>query len=271
MKFYGHADANELASVRSWHPRTGWSITRRWTGNPAALDTIQAQLLADGVPIDRDPGERGGFGRISGTFGADTDQPEDQPLSDNWSLVGNDLEKTLWELPQVVAETSKIPGDDTTKIQRLARLKADIDALVRGQTTTTGDTGEEIDLTVDQLMLVVAALGMSTTVFLGLMKSMAAGVESWSVSQFVLRNVRVLAKNFGSSLKPNYDNVGKVLTTATLKQQEQVPSVLPFDIPEGVWLKRTPTADYESADKTVVTREFWHADSYDKFVYGEAL
>jgi hypothetical protein len=85
------------------------------------------------------------------------------------------------------------------------------------------------------------------------------------VSQWVLRHTIIIAAN--STIKPSLINVGKVFTTQMVQLIENIPATLKFDLPQGWWLKRTPTVEQTSADKFTITQEFWHGDAFDPFVY----
>jgi hypothetical protein len=96
-----------------------------------------------------------------------------------------------------------------------------------------------------------------------LVNQMSLGVEAFTVSQYVLRRVLIIAAN--SSIKPSLEHVGEIYRTAELVQAEAVPGTIRFDLPEGYWLKRTPTVDQMSLDKWQITQEWWHADAYSPF------
>jgi len=83
-----------------------------------------------------------------------------------------------------------------------------------------------------------------------------------------LRHTVVITSN--STIQPVLTNVGKVYSTAALQSAENIPGTIKFSLPDGYWLKRTPTVDQYGTDKWQITQEYWHADSYSTFLYEEA-
>jgi hypothetical protein len=116
---------------------------------------------------------------------------------------------------------------------------------------------------------VCTAYNITWSVIRNVIKSFALGTDSYLVSQYVLRHVRVLASN--TSLRPSYTNVGKVFpTTDALTLSEGTPTFLLDALPSGVWLKRTPSVDQVAPDKWSITQEYWHAETYNSFIYETA-
>ena len=280
--FFGYEGAAELPSVSTWDPRTGDSLERRWKGRPTAIDGIEAQLRAAGIPFRREVMPNGGYNIITAIYGAAETQPAGEPLADLWDLVGNDLEKSIWLCDDVRAELKKMAsGLDVTRLAGLARLRADCEALARGDAITYDtQTGEQGTLTVEQWLDGITTYitptyaqgnlnALNPLVFKKLLRSLSQGVEAFVVSQYVLRHRQVIAK--GSTIKPSTANINKVYTnTLDMMDVEAVPNDLPFDLPEGVWLKKTPTRDQVAGDKWQITQEWWHADDYDDLAYKPA-
>jgi len=271
MNYAGTIDVVELPALKSWDPRSGWTITRRFRGSPAAVSVVASSWIASGNRVQIESAEDGSFDTLGVILGAEDTQPANLPLADQWSLVGNDLEKSLWTLPAIVAEMDKVSIANTDHVHALSLLRTDVEAFARGETSVPDpqNPGSTMDLTLSGLQTVVEALGMSWPVWLALITSMARGEEAWSVSQFVLRHTLTISAN--SSIRPSYDGVGRVYSSSTLIGVEQIPNTLKFVIPDGYWLKRTPTVEQTAADKYQITQEWWHAESYDLFIYGSPL
>jgi hypothetical protein len=253
--------------VANWDPRSGWKLSRRWRGLVAPVLQLREQLRSLGVSVQYELEENCSYATVEATYGAEDGQPADQPLSDQWTLAGNDLEKSLWELPAVRAEFNKIPEDDS-KPRALAVIRKNVESLASGELTVVDEFGVEATGTdaTSVFLLMIAQLGLDPTVFSKLVSSRAAGVESYTVSQWVLRRTTIIASN--STIKPSLSNIGKLLTTSYLTQIEEIPTTIRFDLPpNGYWLKRTPTFEQTAADKWQITQEWWHADDYDKFIY----
>lgn len=266
MSLAGAIGPVELRPAKSWDPRSGWSIVRRWRGEESVIAILADQYRAAGYRVEVDPSDDGSYDILRVQLGAEETQPPDQPLADQWTLAGNDLEKSLWSLPVIRTEM-----DACENTMALAMLRADIEAMVRGETAVPDPQtpSTTIDLTLDGLKSVVEELGMNWAPWLALITSLARGEESYSVSQYVLRHVLTIGSN--STIKPSYDNVGRMYSTASLEAAEQIPSTLKFVLPAGFWLKRTPTVDQTAADKYQITQEWWHAEQYDPFIYGEPV
>ncbi|MHC1762925.1 MAG: hypothetical protein AB9869_01280 [Verrucomicrobiia bacterium] len=280
-RFYGASGAVELGSVEVWDPRAGESLERRWKGTPAAIDTIEGQLRAAGIPFRREVSPSGGYNIITGIYGAAETQAATEPLADLWDLLGNDMEKSIWLADEVRNELKKLGSAlDPTQIAGLARLRADVEALARGDVITyNSTTGEEGTLTVAQWLNTITHLiepvwpgnpaALNPAVFMRLLRSLSMGGEAFIISQYVLRHRLIIAKN--STIRPSTNNINRVYTnTLDMTTAESVPTDLPFDLPDGMWMKKTPTREQVAADKWQITQEWYHVDDYDDLAYQAA-
>lgn len=265
MNFHGFTGLSELSAAPGWDPRYGATVIRRWRGTPAGVALAAQELRSVGVRYQIEPQGDGGYHVLVATYGADETQPEDQALSDTWSLAGNDLEKELWDHPLIQAELDKITSPDSYHVA--ARLRRLCDAVVTGEDDSPDpqNNGETLQATVTQIVSACSGLTISSDPFVKYVRSRIAGVEVWSISQWVLRRTTVVSTR--STIKPALVNVGKIFTTDMLRTVELVPPQIRFDLPTGYWLKRTPTFDQSSADKWTAIQEYWHSDRYDDFVY----
>jgi hypothetical protein len=246
----------ELPSGRSWDPRIGFTIIRRYRGSLTQIQMVEANAKAANLRVQIEPDTEGGFGVVSVWYGAEETQPSDVPLADTWELVGNDLEKELWELPKVVEALS------TLTLTKRRRIRIEVESWLTGPLVVGDVTYSDWDayiayaeLTADQAEILKE-----------LVTERIRGVQAWTVSQWVLRRTLIIAAN--STIKPALSDVGKVRSTTTLKSEENIPSTVKFDLPEGFWLKRTPTFTQTAADKWTITQEWWHADAYSELIYG---
>lgn len=258
--YYGQAVIVELPDVRSYDPRTGWRVTKRWRGTPDAIRQKTQEVVNAKMQCTLEPSDDGGYDVLSASYGVDLYDGTGATLADQWSLQGNDLEKSIWELPAVKTELAKI-----TDSSKVGLLRSDIEALARGDETIRDESGEEIDLTETALLDVAVALGCTRSVIKSLIDSMSRGVDSFLVSQYVLRHTVTVAS--GSSIRASYTGVGYVYSTDQLTAAETIPNNIIFSLPTGVWLKRTPTVDQISYDRWQIVQEWWHADAYDSFIY----
>lgn len=274
MSFFGVSGLVELPSAPGWDPRSGDIIHRRWRGTPTEIAAAKASLRTAGIRYQVEPTDDGGYQVIGAYYGAEDTQPPGEPLSDQWTLDGNDIEKSLWELPAVRAELDKIlitNYRDPIQLALMAglhELRPMMEAYARGEQKWTQPNGTEVDLTVGYIYGFVMTIGLDPAVLMPLLLSLTKGVESYTVSQWVLKHTLVIAAN--STIKPSKTNIGKMYATASLIEAESIPNTLRFDLPDGYWLKRTPTVDQTAADKWTISQEWWHADAYDPFIYQEA-
>ena len=246
MKYTGSVKSVQLPERRIWDPRSGWQIGYRYLGPTEDLVLLEFDARNLGRRTELDPHPQGGRGMLTIWVGAEATQAPDQPLVDRWTLAGNDLEKSLLEHPDVLA------AFPDTNPQARANLRSDLDDVMSGEKTVQ----EMLDATTDPTQQAMINL---------LVNQMSLGVEAFTVSQFVLRRVLIIAAN--SSIKPSLEHVGEIYTTAELVQAETVPGTIRFELPEGYWLKRTPTVDQMSLDKWQITQEWWHADAYGPFYH----
>lgn len=265
----GNPGPVELPATRIDDPRTGPALVRRFRGERMAVEALATTHRSAGARTEVTPDEGGTWATLLANYATDPSAPTDVPLTDIWEMDGNDLEKTLWEHPKIVAELAKA-RDDSYGIasNKLHRIKAEVEALMSGETETTDDDGQTYNLTPEHIVglhVVNLGPGMRTDVWYKFLEALGRGVESWTISQYVLRHTTVIGGR--SRIRPALDNVGKVFTTGRLKGAEAIPSTLMFDLPEGYWLKRTPSVRQTAPDKWTITQEWWHADAYDGFVY----
>ena len=99
------------------------------------------------------------------------------------------------------------------------------------------------------------------------------GTEFFTVSQYVLRNIKVVPPTTNQS--PEHANVGSQFTnalmTATSGNGQSVPAVMLSGISSGFWLKRTPSVEQTTEGNYQITKEFWYSEDYDTNIYGTAI
>ena len=257
MKFTGQRTVGPILG-KNWDPRTGWQSVVKYIGLPSDLNTIFETWRAAGARGEIEPDLEGKYHTLTVRLGYDPDSTPTAPYSDLWSMVGNDLEKSLWEsdlLQAAVFGTPTHAGMGLTA-DLLAQLKTDLESFLGGALSL----GEVRNL---------PATGDARTVIALYLTERLRGVESFPVSQYVIRRVTTFPKQL--ALKPDLTRVGKMIRKATFASLEGMPSNVPFDLPEGFFLKRTPSAEQISSDKSTITQEWWHADTYSDFIYGAAL
>jgi hypothetical protein len=258
----------ELKPEISFDPRSGYSIVRRWRGTEYQIDLLATSYEFRGFRVERTPSDNGGKSFLRVYFGAEETWPPDKPLVDKWSKRGNNLEKSLWSLPKVKAELAKVTNPQD--YGKVALLKADVEGFAKGDTKTTDDKGKSQLLNLAWIDAECNSVGMDLNVIHGLIGAFARGEEAFPVSQFVLMRTQIIT--FNSTIEPDETNVDKIFTTSGMKTLfPSIPDKIKNQMKEGFWLKQTPTEDQVASDKIQIEYEWWFAEYYDPFIYGDPI
>lgn len=259
MQGFGDIGPTELKTIRASDPKSGPTVTRRWR----ARDDIAEELYLSETPPaeDRVYGGRwskepsdGGFTIVSLTYAGDpTSSSFADPLSDEWELDANELQKDIWGDPKVVAVFT---SGGTIDYAAFFQWKKGVEQYFKGE----GTDGDSID------SLIPAGAGDDIKDFL---LNFGKGQRSYDVSQFVLRNTKIVHN--ASTLKVATDNVLRFYTTAALVRVEGVPNSLKFEMPDGYWQRRSPKTKIHTNGRETLSQEFWHADDYSRFSYGAPI
>lgn len=246
----------EQATERNWTPKQGWRTSRVWVGGDAETTALAAQIQAEQgafVNMTLAP-QDGGISRLTVTFDdvQDGDEPEadssGEPTADQdtFTLQGNDMEKSIWSHPSISALASSANSDYNWLRKNLPSIQKN-------------GTWEDVIAAWSSYTWVDSA---TTLVIFKLFRD---GVESYSVSQFVLRRSRTIKSKAQGTL--SVSNVGKQFTIAQLQSVEGLPTTLRFAMPStGTWIKRTPTVNFDG-NKVTCDVEFWHADAWSTILY----
>jgi hypothetical protein len=243
----------------------------RWRGTLASLWALLEPLKVAGWKFDLDPESESEYYTLTATYAVESagdKTPSNDPakvLADIWTLTGNDLEKSLWEHPKIKTELNKIATETSSDAdwKQLLDFRKAINDYVSG----SYDTSDPDYATIGDLTPALSPPINSTIIkeFIGLM---CMGTDTYTVSQYVLR--RTVEVPWNTSFKPSLTNVGNVYSTSSLTSIELIPSSIKFTLPDGYWLKRTPTMEQQASGTWQVTQEWWHADSYSTFIYEQA-
>lgn len=246
----------EQATERKWEPKKGWRTSRVWVGGSAEITALAAQIQFESgafVSMTVSP-QDGGVSRLIATFDdiGDDSKPEatsnGEPEADldTWTLQGNDMEKSIWSHPSISDLANTATADYDWLRKNLPPIQKN-------------GTWEDVIAAWAGFIFVDSA----TT--LKIFKMFRDGVESYSVSQFVLRRTRTIKNKAQGTL--SVSNVGKQFTIAQLRTAEQLPAVTRFAMPAaGAWIKRTPTVNFDNT-KVTCDGEFWHADTWSDILY----
>lgn len=259
--FYG-SSATPVWFGRVWDPRRGWSTVKYQRGTPADMLVAFNAARAAGYRVREDPDPEGGFTTISIEIGNDDNHPLDEPLTDEWSLVGNDLEKSIFNHSKV--EVLRAGGGQTNQAWDSTKSAAFRKAC---EEVASGSTTDDIETVLFEKYSAWSQNEIDTAG--EIVNELARGTEAFTVSQFVLKRTTIVPQR--TDLKKSVEGAGLVYTTEQLQSAESVvPETLKFILPAGFWLKRTPTVTQEGRDKWRFEQEWWHADDYSEFLYDRA-
>jgi hypothetical protein len=289
MNVVGNLGPVQLLNESQYEFKQGTTRSMKFRGTQQDLEALRYMLTGYTGSLMRSSvvQQDGPFFELHADFaGVDLNGiPTDDQAMNQWYMVGNDLELELWKLPKVKAKL-----DAMTSIQVAALKQQFTDGLAAGTPPES--------LTIDP--------PENQTFFREMFTEMQKGVISFPHSQIVLRNVRVVWDNF--DLYPYFfRDCGKLVRTETLISalETALPemyrnAMLPefytrftyaFIFPyiyktairqlaakdlasgegEGVWLIRTPTLDPFDEHRYTLTAEWWYAQDYSHFIYGDPL
>ena len=245
----GNTSLLELPPERQYEPKTGWRLTRKWRGLLADCNAFASTVAGPSVSVQVTPDDSG-MGSVSvrqaemesgsaGNNPAQTGEPEAD--SDVWDLDGNDLEEPVWEHKAVAAYAVLDPTDYDYLRRSYEEAKADGNWKDFIGTFNTPE-GNAIWL-------------MLTT-----------GVESYLISQYVLRRTRA----FASSSRGAFNLAGANLQYSTQQLLELGPPMhIAPKLPSGAWLKSTSKIQSGNG-KTSCSEEWRHAESWLELLYPKA-
>lgn len=238
---------------RQWDWTSGALHVRKWEGPSSGLQDFILYELPGGwhrfeIEDDTEFAEIVVSYASSGTDGVGS-EASDGLVQLWWELDGNDIEKSIWEHPKVVARTKEY------SVSQMASLREYFETVMDGTATSSwadplGGSPENTDVNSAMLLL-------------------ARGVESFTVSQYVLRKSQVVRQ--GTSLKASHSNINKIFSYAALTAAE--PTLASYHLVDapGVntlkWLKRTPDVRPAQNGMFEITIEYWGADSWEPLLY----
>lgn len=287
--YKGQTAPTEQAPQRSWDSTSGYTTTRIWIGKKESVEQFSSGYINDSAGNSIAAGYTSSAISYDGpiatlhvtypatSFGSSSSSTSGQmptasdiaaaTLSSQWYLDGNDLEKDLFNLPKMLAIANAMPNSGLAQWRKdfdthLAS-RTDPDDVPMGVASMYSGTGTVKGMTEAQQAAYVK----------GIYTSMIRGVEFFTVSQYVLRNIKVVPPTTNQS--PSHSNVGKMfahsLMTATTGNGQSVPSALLSGVSDGYWLKRTPSVQQQQNGFFQISTEFWYTEEYESNIYGTAL
>lgn len=227
------------------------------------MDAAAAAEQAAGRRVSVEPdGKNDAYDLLTVTYVTPDGSTPSEWLTDNWALLGNMLQKSVWAAPKIAAEMVKI---ESGRVR--GELRTKMEALARGNSKWVAVDGTTEDLKESDFLDWCAAqgTGVSRAVFEQLLLDMGQGAETYQMAQFVLRHQYSFVN--GALIKDPYVYANKIMTTEVLKVVEAFPATLPFDLPAGVWLKQCPSVQPLGGNKYQIEEEWWHADDYARSLH----
>lgn len=219
-----------------WSAQRGaMAVVQRWRGPRedavSLLYSMQGQCA-----VLRLEDDSGGYATVVAEFDTLPTLPAPTELpGPRWDLQGNDLEKDLFTHPEFEAM-------DSDQRELLRKVRADAVNADRSEIDPTGAPADFLNL-------------------------ILLGTQSYTISQYVLRATIAVPGTFNPAVPITALNVGKVYEdNADLIVAEAIPA-LPFALPAGMWLKRTPVWTQQDGRRWQYVQEWWHATTWSARLY----
>lgn len=264
--YAGERGPKELQKSWRWSSRTGWQTVRRWSGFYTELKALMDEHLGTGADVSLDAKEVDFYEltvAVAAEVGPDghTTDPDSQVLT-IWTMPNNDLEKEIWDLPKVRAITNLFQLGDAS------RFRGKVNKLLEGEITWD----EIVSAILDYVLAITPAPPDGAADTLGeLVDELSRGGDAgahFPLAQFVLRREQIAP--LAASILPDVFGVNEIWTHAALLARENNPPP-PWETPAGFYLKRTPTIDQLDASRKKIVTEWWHTDTYSRFIYQSTL
>ncbi len=267
QRFFGR-NGVYVQPAETYDPARGRQVILRTKCTPTQWPFLRNFYLKARTAFQAERGQDGYFEcRAYYPYDPTTENPNTGILTDLWELDSEDLELSLWNFPPVQAEFKKITKTDNTTAINRATLMLMVNKFVAGDFTYTDQNGASQNITIQGIQSMCGSLGINYNVIAGIMNSMLNGVTSFYFFAYVVRHNIVVP--FGSNIGPVYTNVAQVLTSPQMYALEKFPAppVAPFQLPDQVWLKKSPTVRQIAADRWAISQEYRGADSFDTNIY----
>lgn len=188
---------------------------------------------------------------VTAKYDAVTTDPNTQPqpgetglIERRWSLEGNDVEKSLWEHPDV---QQALKGKN---LDELIALRQFVDGVVSGEILAS-PANEAIGKLADRLV---------------------RGIEVFHDSEYVLRKEETVTH--ASNVRASHTNVNRVFTYSRLLASEPTLAAQNLIAAAGLtslfWAKRTPKVRPTTGNLWVIEQEYWGAKEYDDWIWKPA-
>lgn len=253
MDIFGYPGAIPLESERTSDPVTGRTFTYRWKCPLAIKDTFVNALEGEGYAVTASPDGETGWYIVSARSGGA--EPGDETVNEQWSLNGNNLEKSIWNIPKVVAMFAQFLDVNGYPKPEYFQRKRDIEDIVEGTKFVSS----------------LSWWATASSDWKKLVRAVMRGEEAKPIGQYVAQRTRIYPR-FSIIPKAVMDNVNGVYTQAAFLRVEVVPSEWQLILPTpGYWVKQPPEITQATNGKWTVVNEWWHVDTYDDFLYDNVI
>lgn len=243
----------------TWSRSNGYVTTRVFEGSHFAIDSLIPQLVvsagADSFSIDRDDATS----ICTAVFAYEGPGASEVPV-DTWEILGNDLQKDIWEHPNVLGYSSAM----------VAVLRKEVELVQSGSST--------YDESVAAINTQIAFEGITaptSTQIITLFDQILKGLESFVVDQYVLRKSQLITSRYTATIARV--GINKIWTTAQVQAAESMPTFISNELNQLVaptartgylwgWLKKSPTVTQVAGNKFQVAQEWW-LEQWSTFVY----
>lgn len=241
-------------SREGWRQSTGNFTTRTWEGPTSTLASFLLNQLPKGSLISYEKEFNGITAKVVAEYqapqpGNGLGQTTEPGLIERyWELDGNDLELSLWRKPDVVAQLDGLSQSE------IALVRGRIEGLVAGTAT------ESVPYSGNEPLYLLE-------------KALSRGIESFEVSQYVLRRTETVYRN--TNLYPNYEKIGYQFTYPAIIAAE--PSLVTDNLIKAaklekvIWVKRTPKVRRSAKNIWEITLEYWGADQWNEWLHPYAV
>lgn len=232
----------EQPSRRSFVQGRGYTFSRVWRGKRGPATGLEQQLIAASYDVEVYEEGAGGLCTVVATLGARDDGSTETPV-DVWEHVVGIEQKSLYFHPNVA-------GLGQASVNRLREaLKT--------------NSGEDVEPTGDEAKAY---------------NHLLSGVEAYIVEQSVIRRTRIVSNRYARSVASA--NVGKIITTQQMKNNEGAPITLFLDDEEAPddlgftvvygWRKSKPQMIQQAGNKWQIIFEYTSGIWSVPFIYQSA-
>lgn len=245
-KIVGQKGAIVAGESISWSPVHGWSRVINFEGPSDAINALMVELRSLGAPfrLTRNASPRATIEvDAQGLMG---DEPQGVETPENtWEFFSNSVEIDLLD--------ADVPAINALSDAEKRRIRDAVNSPDPDNPPTLSGDAETI------------------------YKLMLSGMKSFTVNVPTLRKSVVVSNR--SQIRASLTNVGKIISTTTLRLQEEIPTSILFDLPDLTtsrtgfaygWFKRHPTVQHSGLDRVTISQE-WTYGLWPTIIYGDPL